>query len=313
MVASSPEATESPFHFSYDYNRKDYSDWENRRITPPFPPWIMPPLRSNETKFLSPMWLGVPGEADLEASIKMPDGYSPELPQARDVTRDFAEYHASYELNKGVLTAKRRLILKLREVPVSEFEEYKSFRKALEDKQNRYIVLTAHDSSSPPELHADIGNPAWILPDSDNPEAMHGESPVQAKMQMHDMAGTIASLRRAVAADPEFTRAWVLLAQLYIGFGKSEEGIEAFHRAVASDPKSPIPLKMLAFALNGAQRPDEAIKTWQKLLKLTPQDHDATAILGGLLSKPEAIRGGNSFTRRSRLRRIPTAPVYNSP
>ncbi len=40
VVASSPEATESPFHFSYDYNRKDYSDWENRRITPPFPPVI---------------------------------------------------------------------------------------------------------------------------------------------------------------------------------------------------------------------------------------------------------------------------------
>src|SRR4029077_1768587 len=96
VVASSPEATESPFHFSYDYNRKDYSDWENRRITPPFPPVMMPPVRDNQTKFLSPLWLGVPGEADLEASIKMPDGYTPELPKARDVIRDFAEYHASY-------------------------------------------------------------------------------------------------------------------------------------------------------------------------------------------------------------------------
>jgi hypothetical protein len=114
VVASSPEATESPFHFSYDYNRKDYSDWENRRITPPFPPMMMPPLRDNQTKFLTPVWLGAPGENDLEATINMPDGYNPELPKARDVTRDFAEYHASYELTKGVLTAKRRLILKLR-------------------------------------------------------------------------------------------------------------------------------------------------------------------------------------------------------
>jgi Domain of Unknown Function with PDB structure (DUF3857)/Transglutaminase-like superfamily len=149
VVASSPEATESPFHFSYDYNRKDYSDWENRHITPPFPPMMMPPLRDDQTKFLSPLWLGPPGESDLEASIKMPDGYSPELPKARDITRDFGEYHASYELNKGVLMAKRRLILKMREVPIAEFEEYKSFRKAMEDEQNQFIVLTSHDSSAP--------------------------------------------------------------------------------------------------------------------------------------------------------------------
>jgi Transglutaminase-like superfamily len=117
VVASSPEATESPFHFSYGYNRKDYSDWENRRITPPFPPVLMPALRDNQTSFASPLWLGAPGESVLEATITMPDGYNPELLQAVDLKRDFAEYHASYELNKGILTAKRSLILKLREVP----------------------------------------------------------------------------------------------------------------------------------------------------------------------------------------------------
>ena len=141
VVASSPEATDSAFHFTYDYNRKDYSDWDNRRITPPFPPMLMPSLRDNQTSFGSPVWLGSPGESDLEATIQMPDGYRPELPGALDVKRDFAEYHSSYELKKGVLTAKRQLIVKLREVPVSEFEEYKSFRKALEDEQNRYVVL----------------------------------------------------------------------------------------------------------------------------------------------------------------------------
>ena len=284
VVASSPEATESPFNFSYDYNRKDYSDWENRRITPPFPPIMMPPLRENQTKFLWPLWLGAPGESDLEASIKMPDSYNPELPKARDVTRDFAEYHASYELSKGILTAKRRLIFKLREVPVSEFEEYKSFRKALEDEQNQYIVLAARDSSLPLKPNpASSANAAFALPDSDNPDAMRAESQVQAQLQIHDLAGTLESLRRAVAADPEFTRAWALLAELYMDLGKPEESIDALHRAINSDPKSPIPRKLLASALTGPNRhPDEAITAWQELLKLTPKDHDAIQILGGL-------------------------------
>jgi len=283
VVASSPEATESAFHFTYDYNRKDYSDWENRRITPPFPPMLMPSLRDNQTSFGSPVWLGSPGESDLEATIQMPDGYRPELPGALDVTRDFAEYHSSYELKKGVLTAKRRLIVKLREVPVSEFEEYKSFRKALEDEQNRHVVLISQDSSSALDSEAASTNPVWTLPDSDNADAMRAESQVQAEMQLHDMPGTISALQRAVAADPKFTRDWALLGQFYMASGKPEEGVHAFRKAVDSDPKSPIPLKMLAFSLNGAHRTDEAIKTWQELLELTPEDHDAAATLGNLL------------------------------
>ena len=283
VVASSPEATDSAFHFTYDYNRKDYSDWDNRRITPPFPPMLMPSLRDNQTSFGSPVWLGSPGESDLEATIQMPDGYRPELPGALDVKRDFAEYHSSYELKKGVLTAKRRLIVKLREVPVSEFEEYKSFRKALEDEQNRYVVLISQDSSSRLESEATFNNPVWTLPDSDNADAMRAESQVQARMQLHDMPGTISALKRAVAADPRFTRAWALLGQFYLASGKPEEGVDAFRKAVNSDPKSPIPLKMLAFSLNGAHRTDEAIKTWQELLELTPEDHDAAATLGNLL------------------------------
>ncbi|HEX3353394.1 MAG TPA: DUF3857 domain-containing protein [Terriglobales bacterium] len=284
VAASSPEATESPFHFSYSYNRKDYSDWENRRITPPFPGTLMPALRNNQTRFSSPLWLGAPGENSLEADIKMPDGYSPELPKPVDVTRDFAEYHTSYELKEGVLRAKRRLTLKLREVPITEFQEYKSFLKALEDEQNRYIVLTSRNSSPDSDPNDASRNPTWTLPDSDNPDAIDAESQAQARMQMRDLPGTIAALRRAVEADPKFTRCWVLLAQVYMAFGRTEEALDAFSQAVVSDPTSPVPRKMLAFALNRLHRPDDAIRAWQELLKLTPADHDATAVLGNLLA-----------------------------
>jgi tetratricopeptide (TPR) repeat protein len=145
-------------------------------------------------------------------------------------------------------------------------------------------VLTARDPSAPLKPNpASSGNAAFALPDSDNPEAMHAESQLHGQLLMHDLAGAMESLRRAVAADPEFTRAWALLAELYMDVGKPEESIEALHRAINSDPKSPIPRKLLASALTGPYRhPDEAITAWQELLELTPQDHDATQTLGGL-------------------------------
>jgi len=70
VVASSPEGTDSAFHFSYAYNRKDYSDWENRRITPPFPPISLPALKDDQTKLTVPIWLGAPGESVLNARIR---------------------------------------------------------------------------------------------------------------------------------------------------------------------------------------------------------------------------------------------------
>ena len=53
MEGTGATAIDSAFHFSYAYNRKDYSDWENRRITPPFPPISLPALKDDQTKLKS--------------------------------------------------------------------------------------------------------------------------------------------------------------------------------------------------------------------------------------------------------------------
>ena len=283
VVASSPEATDAPFHFSYAYNRKDYSDWENRRITPPFPPMLLPSLRNDQTNFRLPLWLGTPGENVLQATIKMPQGYTPELPQTVDIKRDFADYHASYDLEKGVLTAERRLVIKLREVPLAEFAEYKSFRKAVEDDQERYIVLAEASSSPDPRSGPFAGNAALDLPDSDNLDAMRAEGLAREAVQRQDMTGAIGSLRRAVEADPKFLRDWILLGQLYTASRKTDLALDAFHKGVDADPQSPFPRRILAFGFMAANRPDDAIKAWQELLKITPEDSDAVYSLGIVL------------------------------
>ena len=282
VVASSPEATDAPFHYSYDYTRKDYSDWENHRITPPFPPMLMPALRNDQTSFAWPLPLGSPGDSLLDATIKLPEGYTAQLPKAVDVKRDFAEYHASYEFKNGALIAQRRLVVKLAEVPMAEFEEYKSFRKAIEDDQNQYVVL-ADDSSPASGPEAGSGNPAWILPDSDNADAMRAESQARESVQASDLLGSIEELKHAVEADPKFTRAWVTLGQLYMASRKNDLGVDAFHKAVDSDPQSPVPRRMLALAFSSSGRSDDAIKALQDLLKIKPDDRDAAILLGNML------------------------------
>ncbi len=78
VSASAPEKTDEAFHISYNYKRKDYSDWSNRRITPPLPMISLPDL-GDESKPPSTIWLGAPGEIQFRARLELPKGYVPQL------------------------------------------------------------------------------------------------------------------------------------------------------------------------------------------------------------------------------------------
>lgn len=141
VSASTPEAISEPFHFSYSYNRKDYPTWKSdRQFTVPGLPFYMPPVR-DDAKY--PIWFGSPVETVSDSKVELPQGNKPQTPSNVDLKNDFAEYHASYSQDQGVLIAKRRLLTKMREVPVAEFDDYRSFLKSLQDDVNQYVQTSS--------------------------------------------------------------------------------------------------------------------------------------------------------------------------
>lgn len=48
--ADNPSGLENPFHYSYDYSGPKYSDWENRRISPPLLPLLNAPADDAESQ-----------------------------------------------------------------------------------------------------------------------------------------------------------------------------------------------------------------------------------------------------------------------
>ncbi len=142
-TAGQPENIDEPFPFAYNYSRKDYPDWSDRRISPPLPPIGLPAGPDDDRPPSYPIWLGSPSQAHLESQVQLPAGYNPQVPRNVDLIEDFAEYHASYTLKDGALVTDRRLILKLREVPVEKYQAYKKFRKAVSDPRT-YITPTPY-------------------------------------------------------------------------------------------------------------------------------------------------------------------------
>ena len=141
VTASQPENTKEPFRVSYSYHRPKYSDWENRRITLPFPPIFLPELTDKEKTLTDPLPLGSPQEIVYEASLKLPAGVTPRLPGEVNRSTTFGAYMAKYSFADGTLRGSRRLVLKVREVPGTERGAWNAFVKAVLDDEQRWILL----------------------------------------------------------------------------------------------------------------------------------------------------------------------------
>jgi tetratricopeptide (TPR) repeat protein len=284
--ASKPVGITDPFRFSYSYNRKDYPDWKSdKRILVPGMPFFMPAVREDAS---SPIWLGSLMEGVSDSKIELPLGYRPTLPQNVDLKYDFAEYHSSYTQDHGVLFAKRQLLTKLREVPVAELDDYRSFVKNLQNDVNTYVYASAAGESGGPKPSASGQLPSFMkgmmdLPDSSSSEANKLEESSRQKMREGDHAVAVNGFTRAVELDPKFTRAWLELVIAYMSNKQGDAAIDAARKAIDSDPKRLITRKTYAFVLAQLHRFDLALDAWRDCVKIDPDDPESNSAVGVLL------------------------------
>jgi len=275
VTASSPEKTDEPFRFTYIYKRKDYPVWTERRLSSPLPPMVgVPP----DTKPSYPIFLGETGEFQYESRVELPKGYWPAPPGRVDLKEDYAEYHASYAGEDGVLTTERRFVVKLREVPVSEYDAFKKFTKAVADDHEVYAAL---NSGSPPENS--IQDAIARLPNSDNPEAARAYDDAAAAAQTNNVAGALISLKHAVEIDPHFTRARIWLSQLYGFTGQRDAALDELRAAYDADPGQPVTYKALVTGLMSMQKYEDAVSVLREVVKTNPQEAEAFSQLSGAL------------------------------
>ena len=289
VTASSPEKTDEPFHLSYKYTRKEFGDWANRRILSPSPVINLPAPTDEDLMPAGPLWLGPLTDIQFHSQLVLPTGYRPTLPDAIHLKRDFAQYDSTYDFKDGKLIGERHLKTLLREVPVNEHEQYRQFAKVLQDDYGAYIPLLSRSGSSAAAESTNTMlttmNTLRSLPDSSNEEATRLESEARDQMAKHDLPGAVSSLYRAVAADPKFTRAWVILGGVLLMQKQKDAGMEAFRKAIAIDPAQTAIPKALGFSLMADSQFEDAVPVWQDFMKIHPNDVDGPANLGGCLMR----------------------------
>jgi tetratricopeptide (TPR) repeat protein len=296
VTASSPEKTDEAFHLSYKYTRKDFGDWPNHRILAPEPLIALPGPKEEELLPLGPTWLGPSIDVEFRSQVELPNGYKPMLPAAIHLKWDFAQYDATYDFKDGKVISERHLQTLLREVPSTEREHYKELAKTIQDDYGVFIPLISGSGSLAARDQTSSGmstvDSLRNLPESGNAEALRLENAAREAVARNDVPTAVSSLYRAVAADPQFTRAWLFLGSLLLAQKQDDAGIDAFHRAMAVDPKLPAIPKTLGYGLMAADRIEQAIPVWQDFIKKYPDDSDGPSNLGNcylrLMKYPEA-------------------------
>jgi len=296
VTASSVDKTDEPFRFSYSYTRKNYGDWDNRRVPQPMPVLAINFPNDEDSLPEGPTWLGTPADIKFESEIELPAGYHPQLPAPIHFKQDFAEYDSTTEFKDGKLIGVRQLRTFLREVPVAERGAVKELARTLQDDYGSMVTLyggeRATSSSGASSLSSRMSG-LQNLPTSSNPEAARLEQAARDQIQQRNAASAVSSLYRAVAADPKFTRAWVMLGTLLISQGQLDAGTDAFHKAIETRPNEPDIPKALAYILMASSHFEQATSAWQDYVKANPDDLDGTMGLSQSLTQskryPEAL------------------------
>jgi len=270
-AATTPENTDEPFRISYDYTRKDFSDWANKRILAALPFFAFPGVSDDAAEADKPIFLGVRNQFHYRSKIELPQGYTPRLLPDVALERDFADYHSTYTFKDGALMADRQLSIKKQEVPASDRESYRGFQKTVSDDGNAYTYLNAPGTE--PTAASET-----------NPEAQKLLEQAKEAFQQQRFREALELCDRAAKLDPKSKEAWVLAGSLRMSWAREpEEGLANLRKAIEIDPKDARTYKMMAFGLMALRRSEEAIQVWQELLKQDPNERDAHANLGTLL------------------------------
>lgn len=248
--------TSFPIRFSYDYKREKGGDWSNFRIIPQLEPVAFPTVNDDEPPVQS-IELGVPRVETSSSAMKLPDGWTAELPKPIHAKSVYATYDETYRFEKGTVYATRKLEILKEKVPVADWKSYKKWADAADLNNEQYIQLTqpGQKSSAQNAGTAEDGTDAAGLIRS-----------AYAAMQQHNLAKAKSLLDQAKKLNPNQRGLWGTYAYVAAFDGKAEESAEDLQKEAVLYPEEAPSLyqaiSMIYSQLGQPKKAEDVLKTW---------------------------------------------------
>jgi hypothetical protein len=144
VKSSDPLETHKPFEVDYQISQANFLDVSKKQVQlkMPLPALGIPDSTEaeNESKSLK---LGPPLEVRIRAEVQLPAGYTASTPASTSVARDYASYHANYEVQGDRITATRDLTFVQSRISAASLTDYSAFAHAVRADEAQGISLEA--------------------------------------------------------------------------------------------------------------------------------------------------------------------------
>lgn len=268
------EQLEEPLEFSYDYTRKDYSDWDNKRILALLPPFGVESYGNNQAKLVLPLFLGSKGELEYQSRIELPAGSSISPRASLNRVESFAEYNSRSSVIDGVLVVKRKLKILHEEVGPGEESSLRSLAKAMNDDTYTYFQLEHVPAVAPQNDAADgsaSANPAELLRQA------------ESAFQQRDGMRARQLLERVLKIDNRYPRAHLNMGIVYLLESNAKSALDEFLKEEEFNPQERQSYGLAAEAARLLQDEDAQIEQSRRLLRVDPQNQRVAVYLGQTL------------------------------
>jgi tetratricopeptide (TPR) repeat protein len=268
VKVSDPDATRSPFTFSYRVTKANYLDPSKKKLDLklPLPIFGLATADPDDADNPDPIKLGPPNSRDYHIRLELPSKYTAHAPLPLSQKRDYGNYESVYKLEGNVLTAERKLTVSAGELPSARVQDYLAFRRVVATDLAQQISLettVAEKTDSAADMKPDD------LVRRGNEERKNGN---------YGLA--IGLLNRAVEADPKSKFGWNELGLAYLDSRLDDLAINAFQKQIEVNPYHDRAYNNLGQVYLRQRKYEEAIKSFRKQIEIDPLHKYAHANLG---------------------------------
>ncbi len=318
--AARPELTTAPAHLSYDYEREKLGDWDSLRIVPLLPVVFVPDIDEKKPpKF--PIQLGEPHIESNHTELKLPAGWTADLPAAIHEHTTFVSLDKTYALKDGTLSVDRKLEVLKKEIPAADWPTYKKWYDATLKVGEPFVQLhtsvafNAHPSSSASttdttvatisdpfsEANQDIIRHRFDLaqPLLDKLRAANSQQPrlwgaygFMAFQQFH-FADAIDDYNKELAISPDADWVYIALVDAQLNLGRRDDARATLRRDIVRKPDDLQLAGRLATLESEDGDPKAAVATLQaamtKLSNTKPNDLLSIQLAGAQLAAGDPL------------------------
>jgi tetratricopeptide (TPR) repeat protein len=266
--------TSKPVVLHYDMALPNFLDYtaKDAKFYVPLESYRIPDLDADDTE---PAMLYGPLTMTAHVKIVLPDSVTVDPPVSVEVKRDYAVYTANADFKDHVLSADRKIVLNVTELPQSRAMDLKAFARVIASdvQQQARATNTAAGSEAAPKLA----------------KTEELEEAAYNALQARKFKLAADLYTQVTEKDPKRAGAWNNLGRAYMAMMQLDKAVSAYNKALDVNAYDEFAYNNLASAYELQQDYEKAKDAYRKQIEINPLDAYAHSNLGRLL-----LRDGNN-------------------